>query len=60
MKEEKLEDFKPTRWIVTEQREPPTSVTLNPRVTVEDIDLASVDELPEPKLFQVDKIEIVQ
>ena len=51
-------EFEPTRWIVPELRESPTSMTLYPRVTVEDIDLALVDNLPKPKLFQVDKIEI--
>ena len=52
--------FEPIRWIVPKLREPPTSMTLNPRVIVEDIDLALVENLPKPKLFQVDKIEIVQ
>ena len=38
MKKEKLEDFKPTRWIVPELREPPTSMTLYPHIFWEDID----------------------
>ena len=50
--------FKPSRWILPELRESPTSMTLYPRVTVEGIALAWVDNLPKPKLFQVDKIEI--
>ena len=32
---------------------------MNPRVTVEDIDLALVDNLSKPRLFHVDEIEIV-
>lgn len=55
---EKLEDFKPTRWIVPELREPPTSMTLNPHISLEDIDLSCIGELPEPKLFYVNEIEI--
>lgn len=51
--------FKPTRWIVPEQREMPTNIAINPRVTVEDIDLPLVDDLPLPKLFHVDEIEIL-
>ena len=58
MKEEKLEDFKPTRWIELELREPPTSMTLYPHISLEDIDLSSIGELPEPKLFHVNEIEI--
>ena len=59
MKEEKLEDFKPTRWIVPELREPPSSMTLYPHISLEDIDLSNIGELPEPKLFHVNEIEIV-
>ena len=59
MKEEKLEDFKPNRWIVPELREPPTSMTLYPHISLEDIDLSNIGELPEPKLFHVNEIEIV-
>ena len=59
MKEEKLEDFEPTRWIVPELREPPTSMTLYPHISLEDIDLSNIGELPEPKLFHVNEIEIV-
>lgn len=55
---EKLEDFKPTRWIVLELREPPTSMTLNPHISLEGIDLSCIGELPEPKLFYVNEIEI--
>lgn len=58
MKEEKLEDFKPTRWIELELREPPTSMTLYPHISLEDIDLSCIGELPEPKLFHVEEIEI--
>lgn len=58
MKEEKLEDFKPTRWIVPELREPPTSMTLYPHISLDDIDLSYIGELPEPKLFYVNEIEI--
>ena len=50
----------PSRWVVAELKEWPNSMTLNPRVTMEDIDLALVENLPKPKLFQADKIEIVQ
>ena len=56
MKEEKQEDFKPNRWIVPVLREPPTSMTLNPHISLEDIDLSCIGDLPEPKLFQVDEI----
>ena len=56
MKEEKLEDFKPNRWIVLELREPPSSMTLNPHISLEDIDLSCIGELPEPKLFHLDEI----
>ena len=56
MKEEKLEDFKPTRLIVPELREPLTSMTLNPHISLDDIDLSCIGELPEPKLFHVDEI----
>lgn len=64
MKEEKQKEmtseFEPTRWIVPELREPPTSMTLNPHISLEDIDLSCIGELPEPKLFQVDEVEIEQ
>ena len=59
MKEEKLEDFKLNRWIELELREPPTSMTLYPHISLEDIDLSNIGELPEPKLFHVNEIEIV-
>ena len=58
MKEEKQEDFKPTKWIVPELRKPPTSMTLYPHISLEDIDLSCIGELPEPKLFHVNEIEI--
>ena len=48
--------FEPTRWIVPELREPPTSMTLYPHVSLEDIDLPCVGELTEPKLFHVNEI----
>lgn len=49
-------EFEPTRWIVPELREPPTSMTLYPHVSLEDNDHSCVGELPEPKLFHVDEI----
>ena len=48
--------FEPTRWIVPELMEPPTSMTLYPHVSLEVIDLPCVGELPEPKLFHVNEI----
>ena len=48
--------FEPTRWIVPELHEPPTSMTLYPHISLEDIDLSCIGDLPEPKLFQVDEI----
>ena len=64
MKEEKQKEmtseFEPTRWIVPELREPPTSMTLYPHISLEDIGLSCIGELPEPKLFQVDEVEIEQ
>ena len=51
--------FEPTRWIVPELKKPPASMTLYPHVSLEDIDLPCVGELPEPKLFHVNEIEIV-
>ena len=51
--------FEPTRWVVPEQQEIPTSVTFNPRVMAEDVDLTWDGKLPEPKVFHVDEIEIV-
>ena len=48
MKEEKQEDFKQTRWIVPELREPPTSMTLYPHISVEDIGLYCIGEIPGP------------
>ena len=57
---EKQEDFKPNRWIELELREPPTSRTLYPHISLDDIDLSCIGELPEPKLFQVDDVEIEQ
>jgi len=51
--------FEPTRWIVPELREPPTSMTLYPHISLKDIDLSCVGELTEPKLFHVNEIEIV-
>ena len=48
--------FEPTSWIVPELREPPTSMTLYPHVSLEDIDLSCVGELTEPKLFHVNEI----
>ena len=50
-------EFEPTRLIVPELREPPTSMTLYPHVSLEDNDHSCVGELPEPKLFQVDEID---
>lgn len=50
--------FEPTRWIVPELHEPPTSMTLYPHISLEDIDLTCIGELPEPKLFHVNEIEI--
>lgn len=52
--------FEPTRWVVPEQQEIPTSVTLNPRVMAEDVNLAWAGMLPESQVFHVDEIEIVQ
>ena len=49
-------EFEPTRWIVPELREHPTSLTLYSHISLEDIDLSCVGELPEPKLFQVDEL----
>ena len=40
MKEDKLEDFKPNRWIELELREPPSSMTLYPHISLDDIDLS--------------------
>ena len=63
MKEELKEieaEFEPSKWIVPELMEPPTSMTLYPHISLDDIDLTCVGELPEPKLFQVDEMEIVQ
>lgn len=51
--------FEPTRWIVPELREPPTSMTLYSHVSLENTVLSCIGELPEPKLFQLDEIEIV-
>ncbi len=51
-------EFEPTRWIVPELREYPTSMTLYPHISLEDIDLSCVGELPEPKLFHVDDKDI--
>ena len=59
MKEEKQKDFKPTRWIVPELVEPPTSMTLYPHISLDDIELTCVGELSEPKLFYIEMIEIV-
>jgi len=62
MKEEKQKEmtseFEPTRWIVPVLREPPTSMTLNPHISLEDNDLSCIGKLPEPKLFHVDEDEI--
>ena len=55
---EMITGFKPSRWIVPELREPPTSMTLYPHISLEDIDLSCIGELPEPKLFHVNEIEI--
>ena len=61
MKEEKQEEmtseFKLTRWIVPELREPPTSMTLYPHISLEDIDFTCIGELPEPKLFHMDEMD---
>ena len=60
MKKEKQEEmiigFKPSRWVVSELLECPTSMTLYPHVSLEDIDLPCVGELTEPKLFHVNEI----
>ena len=48
--------YEPTRWIVPELREPPTSMTLYPHVSLEDVDLPCVGELTESKLFHVNEI----
>jgi hypothetical protein len=53
-------EFEASRWIVPELRELPTSMMLNPHISLEDIDLSCIGELPEPKLFQVDEVEIEQ
>ena len=56
-KEKEIETgFGPTRWIVPVLREPPTSMTLYPHISLEDIDLSCIGELPEPKLFHLDEI----
>ena len=52
-------EFEPTRWIEPELRGLPTSMTLYPHISLEDIDLSCIEELPEPKLFHVEEIEIV-
>lgn len=51
--------FEQTRWIVSELREPPATMTLYPHISLEDIDLSCVGGLPNFRLFQVDGIEIV-
>ena len=51
-------DFELTRWIVPELREAPTSMTLYPHISLEDIDLTCFGELPEPKLFHLDDKDI--
>ena len=45
-------EFKPSEWIVPELREPPTSMTLYPHISLEDIDLSCIGELPEPNCFK--------
>lgn len=57
-KEEMTSEFKPTRWIVPELREYPTSMTLYPHISLEDIDLTCIGELPEPKLFHADEVDV--
>lgn len=63
MKKDKQEEmiigFKPSRWVVSEMQECPTSMTLYPHISLEDIDLPRVGELPESNSFQEDEIEIV-
>lgn len=51
--------FEPTRWIVSKLGEPPSSMTLYPHISLEDFDLTCIGELPVPKLFHVNEIEIV-
>ena len=51
--------FELTRWIVPGLREPPTSMTLYPHVSLEDTVHSCIGDLPEPKLFQVDNVQIV-
>ena len=51
--------FEPSRWIVPELKEPPASMTLYPHISLEDMVLSCIGELPEPKLFYVNEIEIV-
>lgn len=58
-KKERTIGFKPSRWVVSELQECSSSMTLNPRITLDDIHLPCVGELTEPKLFHVDEIEIV-
>lgn len=64
MKKERKNDmaigFKPSRWVVSELQECPSSMTLNPRISLDDINLPCVSELPEPKMFHVEEIEIAQ
>lgn len=55
---EMVTEFEPTRWIVPELGELPTSMTLYPRVAVEDIDLPCVGDFPDSKLFHVDDTDM--
>ena len=55
---EMITEFKPSRWIVPELGEPPSSMTLYPHISLEDIDLICIGELPVSKLFHVNEIEI--
>lgn len=50
-------EFEASRWIVPELRELPTSMTLYPHISLEDIDLSCIGDLPKPKLFHVDEID---
>ena len=60
MKKEIGTEFEPTKWIVPELREPPTSMTLYPHISLENIDLTCFGELPKPKLFHLDDKDIVK
>ena len=53
-------EFKPSEWIVPELREPPTSMTLYPRIALDNINLPCIGELPENRLFHVDEKDIVK